>query len=108
HAVNLFIDKNRDLVLSTYQELYKVKNYELEYLKTLATRNNYLSQNTILGNPHYVVVNGPGYKQTIYVKDSVIYYDMPSQIVLKFSALSDSVFSINTNNGATLYNINNY
>lgn len=98
--INLYTDSDGKLVVCTSTTLYKLENYVLRYKKRLAP--DWLSPNDVLLHPAYTM---NGYYDTLYLKDTAIYFRRPDRII-KYSAISDSVFSINTADGSYLFNIN--
>ena len=104
NAVGLYVNSHKELIVCTNQSrLYKIQNQQLQLLRTIEDIDN-LSQNAILLHPSYIVTGYPPL-HNVYLENRSIPIIIPA-FSLKYSYVSDSVFSINTVDGLFLYNIN--
>jgi hypothetical protein len=103
-SVNLYTDNDGKLVICARNSLYKVENYGLKYMRRVTREKDAFGPTSVLLHPNYIM---NGYHDTIFLRDTAIHYKLPARI-LKFSPISDSLFSINTADGALLFNINDY
>jgi ligand-binding sensor domain-containing protein len=105
NSIGLYADYDKKLVVTTGHALYKIENYHLKLIKTLTGVDSPIGPTNIIWQPRYVMT---GYYDSVFLKDTSIYIRPPNHHIIKYSPLSDSVFSINTEDGAFLFNINNY
>jgi Histidine kinase/Y_Y_Y domain/Two component regulator propeller len=106
NLIQLYTNNNGALIACASSALYKVENFRLHRIRTLAKQDENFAANEILFHPHYTVYSYMN-NRVIELKDTVIRIPMPLYS-LKYSPVSDSVFSINTIDGAYLFNIINY
>ena len=103
-TIGLFVNNQKELIICTSNSrLYKIENLQLKFVKTIGNVDR-LSQNAVLLQSSYIVT---GYlpAHTVYLRDSSFQINIPA-FALKYSHISDSVFSFNTVDGLFLYNIN--
>ena len=106
NPIGISPDTNGNILISTDHALYRIENNKIKHLKTFTKESDRITQNAMLLHPHYIV-NGYVGQRDIFLKDTVFQIDIPVYS-LKYSRISDSVFSINTMDGAYLFNINNH
>lgn len=101
---SLAADHKKRFILSSDRDLYRVENFQLKHLRNISPLPGIWS-NTVLLTPNYVAY---GFSDILYIylKDTMILQRLPIRQILKFSAISDSVFSVNTSNGGLLLNVN--
>jgi ligand-binding sensor domain-containing protein len=107
HFIAMYTDRLNDIVVCTQHDLYKVVNNHLQHIQHLSSENERFSPTDILLHANYIVYRLK-YLTTIALKDTVIHATIPNIFHLKYSPISDSVFSINTIDGALIYNINTF
>ena len=100
-------NKAGEILLCSSRDLYKVENYQLKYVKKISPHSDITSALVTI-RPGYTVFAMSDTLKLIYLDDTTIQYKQPTASSLKLSAISDSVFSINTVDGAILYNINDH
>jgi ligand-binding sensor domain-containing protein len=103
-AIGLYTDSDGKLVVTTGHSVYKIENYRLKQIKKLTNSDAPIGPNNIIWHPCYTMNN---YYDSLFLRDTSIHIRSPNRHIIKYSSLSDSVFSINTEDGAHLYNINN-
>jgi hypothetical protein len=102
-AIGLFTDDDKKMVVTTGHAIYKIENFHLKHIKTLTGIDAPIGPTNMLWHPRYVMTN---YYDSVFLRDGAIHIVLPNRYIIKYSALSDSVFSINTVDGAFLFNIN--
>lgn len=107
HIAGLGINHAGELLLCTSRDLYKVENYQLKYVKEISP-GPHITPTLLTIHPDYIAFALANNKTLIYLDDTTIEYKKPTDLSLKLSAVSDSVFSINTVDGAILYNIKDH
>jgi ligand-binding sensor domain-containing protein len=107
NMAGLGVSKSGEILLCTFRDLYRVEEFELKYVKKISS---FLDINSTLLtiHPNYTVFAMSDDRTLIYLNDTTIDYKKNSGFVLKLSSVSDSVFSINTVDGAILYNIKDH
>jgi ligand-binding sensor domain-containing protein len=103
-ATGLAPDGNGRILVSTEHALYRVEKNELKHLRTFTLETHRIAPTAILLAPNYIVHGYFGVR-SVFIKDISFEIDLPVYS-LKHSPLSDSVFSMNTLDGAYLFNIN--
>lgn len=103
---NLTVDHNKNLLLCTTEALYRYDGNRFELLKFISKKGEKMSPNEVFYRANYFVT-GSGEKLSVHLKDTVVHARFPSQ-ALKYTAISDSVFAINTSEGAYIYDTRNY
>ena len=105
YFVNMYLDSNKKIVVCSQNDLYTINHLELVHLKQLTTPNERLGPTDVLLHANYMANRLYG-KTNIYLKDTVITSPIPAGLfTIKFSPISDSLFSINTTDGATLFSL---
>lgn len=107
NAVYLYTNNAGQIMVCTIHDLYVVEGAQLKYIKTISPVNE-LSTNNILVQDNYLVYGFYNKVRNIYLRDTTLAFTLPVDFILKHSAISDSVFSFNTIDGAFLFNINTY
>ncbi len=106
YFVNMYLDSNKRIVVCSKNDLYIINHLELQHLKQLTLPNEKLGSNDMILHANYRAQRLYG-KITIYLKDTVISIPMSRGLfTIKFSPASDSLLSINTTDGALLFNLN--
>jgi ligand-binding sensor domain-containing protein len=107
YFVNLYTDAQGDVVVCTRHDLYKVTNGRLQLHIQGLLKNTGFGPTDILLDPRYIAFRADALT-SIYLKDTILHTSLPKLFYIKYSPISDSVFSINTIDGAVLYNINTH
>lgn len=106
--ISLHTDNKGEIILCTSNSLYAIHNGQLRLLKSFSLiGGEQAGENEILANPNYVVVQTGPAERTIWLKDTAITFD-PHSFPYKYSAITDSLLSVNTADGALLINTRNY
>ena len=105
YFVGMFLDNSKNIVVCTQNDLYTINDLHLQYLKQVTVPKDRLGPTDVLLHANYLAHRLYG-KTTIFLKDTVIARPaQPNIFTIKFSAISDSVLSINTTDGAFLFNL---
>jgi ligand-binding sensor domain-containing protein len=96
-----------EILICGSRDLYKVENYKLKYVRQISPSSE-IAPTLVIINPNYVAYALSDSLKFIYLHDTTIQYKKLTRHALKLSGVSDSVFSINTVDGAILYNIKSH
>jgi ligand-binding sensor domain-containing protein len=108
NLIGLYTDHNGKLIICDNRALYKIADDRAQYIKTIAASGQKIGPTQVLLRPDYVVYWPGKEEHLIYLSDTVICLKLSVNNVFKYSSLSDSLFSINSSEGAFLFNINNF
>ncbi len=104
--IQMYTDQHKNLMVVSNYDIYKIEKAQLKLYKSFVHHGYGLAPNECLFDSAYSVYGNNG-DRTIDLKDTTIHLMLPD-FSLKYSRVSDSVFSINTTNGTYLFNTINY
>lgn len=105
--VSLGTNKAGEILVCANHELFEVEKDRLKYIKKISPAPD-IAPTLIAIHPNYITYALSESTKLIYLDDTTIEYKQPTGYPIKLSIVSDSMFSINTADGAILYNLRDF
>jgi ligand-binding sensor domain-containing protein len=92
-------------LIHSSRDLYRLTDTGTVFLKKFKKLGGDFGPPNVLLHKNYITNLAA---DSVYLKDTVVPFKMPPQGIIKFSAVSDSIFSVNLTDGAILFYLGNY
>ena len=104
--VHMYVDDKKNIVVVSHHDLYTINNLKLIPQKRISRPSGNMGPTDVLFTSTYTVQRVFS-RFNIYLKDTIISTtdSLNKAFILKFSPISDSLFSINTTDGTLLFNL---